>query len=74
MSNLEDTPLWMVFAEKANDEQRQMVRKLVKRASDRLDFVRDTFPTYTLHNRTHALNVVELIGKLLGDELQKRSR
>ncbi len=48
-----------------------MVRKLAKRAADRLDLVRDTFPTYTLHNRTHSKNVVELMGELLGPTLGK---
>lgn len=66
MLELEQTKLWQSFAQKANDEQRQMVRSLVGKAATRLDLVRDTFPTYTLHNHLHALNVVRLMDALLG--------
>src|ERR1044072_1128942 len=48
-----------------------MVRGLTRRAADRLDLVRDTFPTYTLHNRVPAFNVIELMGQLLGPEVEK---
>jgi len=65
ITTLESTLLWKAFAARANDEQRQMVRELVQKASDRLDLVRDTFPTYTLHNYIHSLNVVERMGDLL---------
>ena len=65
ITTLESTLLWKAFAAKANDEQRQMVRELVQKASDRLDLVRDTFPTYTLHNYIHSLNVIERMGDLL---------
>ncbi|HLL70442.1 MAG TPA: hypothetical protein VK363_03360 [Pyrinomonadaceae bacterium] len=71
MIDLESTKLWKAFHEKASDAQREMVRKLAKRAADRLDLVRDTFPTYTLHNRTHAFNVIERMGDLLGHSLEK---
>ena len=66
--NLKNTRLWEVFEKKTKDkpEQQGMVKKLVQRASDRLSQVQDTFPTYTLHNYTHALNVVNLMGDLLG--------
>ena len=71
MTELANTRLWKAFSEKANDAQREMVRKLASRAADRLDLVRDTFPTYTLHNRTHAINVVERMADLLGPDLDK---
>ncbi|MBV8055461.1 MAG: hypothetical protein JO071_09510, partial [Deltaproteobacteria bacterium] len=71
MDEFENTTLWKDFASKATDEQRQMVRQLVKRASQRLELIRDTFPTYTLHNNIHAHNVITLMGHLLGPELRK---
>ncbi len=73
ITSLENTPLWKAFAAEANDEQRHMVRDLVQKASDRLDLVRDTFPTYTLHNYIHALNVVNLMGDLLGSSVENIS-
>nr|VFK11497.1 MAG: hypothetical protein BECKLPF1236A_GA0070988_100568 [Candidatus Kentron sp. LPFa]VFK27667.1 MAG: hypothetical protein BECKLPF1236C_GA0070990_100508 [Candidatus Kentron sp. LPFa] len=41
-------------------------------AKGRLLQIRDTFPTYTLHDREHADNVVRLMGELLGrDGIEK---
>lgn len=71
MNELETTALWQAFSAAASDEQRAMVRQRVAQAADRLDLVRDTFPTYTLHNRTHGLNLVRLMGDLLDAELVK---
>lgn len=73
MGELESLPLWKQFQKEASDEQRAMVRELVKRASNLLDLVRDTFPTYTLHNRIHSENVVRLMGELLGNDIDKLS-
>lgn len=73
MSELEQTELWKAFSAKADDGQRQMVRELVIRTSARLDLVRDTFPTYTLHNHMHSLNLVRLMDKLLGPDVQQIS-
>ncbi|HWW76955.1 MAG TPA: hypothetical protein VNZ44_16260, partial [Pyrinomonadaceae bacterium] len=73
MTELENTKLWKAFEARANVDQNKMVRDLAKRAADRLDLIRDTFPTYTLHNRVHALNVVELMGRLLGPDIEKVS-
>jgi hypothetical protein len=71
MTQLESTPLWKVFASKASDEQRVVVRRSTQEAADLLDRVIETFPTYTLHNRVHAINVVELMGNLLGDWIER---
>ncbi|MFC1713153.1 hypothetical protein ACFL6S_05765 [Candidatus Poribacteria bacterium] len=68
---LEKLPLWKRFAKEADDDQRTMVRGLVKHASNLLTLVRDTFPTYTLHNHIHSENVVRLMGELLGDDIEK---
>jgi HD-GYP domain-containing protein (c-di-GMP phosphodiesterase class II) len=69
-NNLENLGLWKIFEKKANDKQRQIVRDLTNHSINLLDLIRDTFPTYTLHNHVHAENVVELMGKLLGDEIK----
>ena len=48
-----------------------MVEALVEKASQHLDRIIETFPTYTLHNRDHSLNVLRLMGKLLGPDVEK---
>lgn len=73
MGELKDTELWKAFESKANHKQISMVQDLTGRAADRLELVRDTFPTYTLHNHVHALNVVRLMGELLGPDVEKVS-
>jgi hypothetical protein len=69
MHAYEDTLLWKRFIEKANDHQRAEVRSCIKKAVDKLILVRDTFPTYTLHNEQHSLNIINLMGELLGDRI-----
>jgi len=73
MSTYQDTPLWKKFYEKANDEQRLNIGNFLKRAGERLMLVRDTFPTYTLHNELHASNVINHICDLLGQNIDKLS-
>jgi hypothetical protein len=69
MKELKETPLWTAFAGKADDGQRAMVTKLAGDAADKLSQVVQTFPTYTLHDRVHSLNVVRLMGDLLGSRV-----
>ncbi len=71
--DLENTNLWKAFAKKADDKQRVMVKDVCNHAASLLDLIRDTFPTYTLHNRIHAINVIGLMGRLLNDHLQDLS-
>jgi hypothetical protein len=73
--DLDNTPLWQAFRHKAGDKLRQivMVGELAERTANRLDLVRDTFPTYTLHNRTHARNVICRMGDLLGPAIERLS-
>ena len=70
---LQETNLWKLFEKKANNNKEQivLVEKFVKKATERLILVRDTFPTYTLHNELHSLNVVKSMSDLLGDEIEK---
>ncbi len=70
MFKVEQLPLWDVL-KKADDVQRANVRKLIQDAAVILDRFIETFPTYTLHNSTHAKNVVKLMAELLGDRVKK---
>jgi len=68
---IEESDLWKVFIGKANREQRSFVKGLVDYAAPILDRVRETFPTYTLHNSTHSLNVIDLMATLLGRRIDQ---
>jgi len=46
-----------------------MIDKHINHASNILELVRDTFPTYTLHNKLHCRNVIEKIEMILGDKI-----
>jgi len=72
MFKVEQLPLWDVL-KTVDDAQRAKVRKLIEDASAILDRVIETFPTYTLHNSTHAENVVKLMADLLGDRVKDLS-
>jgi hypothetical protein len=61
--------LWAVLEQKGDDSQRALVKSLARDAGAILDRVIETFPTYTLHNSTHARNVAELMAELLGPTL-----
>jgi hypothetical protein len=70
-SEVERLDLWKVLVDKGTDEQRAVIKKLADEASALLDRVIETFPTYTLHNTTHAHNVARLMGELLGPSLKE---
>lgn len=46
-----------------------MIDRHINHASNLLELVRDTFPTYTLHNEIHCKNVLEKIEMVLGDKI-----
>lgn len=73
MKDIKDTTLWKTFASKADEKQQAVVAEFIRKAADRLMLVRDTFPTYTLHNESHSLNLIGLIEKLLGSKLENAS-
>ena len=70
-ADLEATAIWRVFDGKADKLARVRVESLIESASGILDRIVETFPTYTLHNRIHAINVVRRMGDLLGDAAQE---
>jgi len=70
---LETSRIWSEFEKKADADQIHMVGNLVKHAMPMLDLVRDTFPTYTLHNHLHAENVLQLMDNLVGEQVTQIS-
>lgn len=74
MSNnlhLEEQLLWIIFAKKVEGEPEKlsMVLMLIQSAKELLLSIRDTFPTYTKHDETHSINVIRLMGELLGSRI-----
>jgi hypothetical protein len=68
-ADIERLELWKVLQSKGTDPQRSTVAALLKDATALLDHVIETFPTYTLHNRVHSINVAERMADLLGPTL-----
>lgn len=64
LAALKELTLWKHFVSVASPEQQTTVKKLLDHADALLSRVVETFPTYTLHDRTHAINVANLMGKL----------
>src|SRR6476660_2198322 len=69
---VEDNLLWSVLRTKAPRHEEQ-VRTLVEHAAGLLLAVRDTFPTYTLHDERHAENLVRIMGDLLRPGIEELS-
>lgn len=67
------TAIWKHFDEKAENESKVMVENLVKYCAPILDRIIETFPTYTLHNNQHQLNILSLYSELLGPRLKDLS-
>ncbi|HEV2783793.1 MAG TPA: HD domain-containing protein [Actinophytocola sp.] len=55
----------------ANPRDAANIAWLVDHAAAKLILVRDTFPDYTLHDRQHSENVVTLMERLLGPDIEK---
>ena len=72
-SDVTTLKLWKVLVLEGDDAQRKLVESLANHAGAILDRVIETFPTYTLHNSTHAWNVAELMAELLGPRLDDLS-
>ncbi|MCM4081294.1 HD domain-containing protein [Paractinoplanes hotanensis] len=64
-------PLGEVLAAEPSRENQANVGKLADRAEDLLKLVRETFPTYTLHDEQHAENVIALMGKLAAPRIDQ---
>lgn len=64
------TEIWKCFFNKADEEKRVLVKKMIDHAHSLLDRYSKAFPTYTLHNGQHQLNVLNLYADLLGEKVQ----
>jgi hypothetical protein len=72
-NELESTELWRQFNASSHDQQRATVRALIAHAAPLLSRVPDSFPTYTLHDERHALNIIKLVSQLLHNDLERAS-
>ncbi len=71
---LEDTKLWMALQEKDQQGMSALVGALpdlCEEAASRMKMVPVDFPLYTLHDETHLLRVVEIMGLILGDTIEQ---
>lgn len=70
--NLEDfrkLPVWQNMVAKSDAEELALVERHISYVLPLMEHYVDGFPTYTLHNRVHIYNVVNIMGKLLGDRV-----
>lgn len=70
---LEDTLLWKSYCEKISKDRERIVwvENVYNTAVVYLRDVRQKFKNYTLHDETHVLNVLDAMGGLLGDCVEK---
>lgn len=73
MQSVRPLKLWERFGSVASAEQQAGVEKLLGEADAILGRIVETFPTYTLHDRTHAVNVAELMGAVVEPYLDRLS-
>lgn len=69
---IKETRLWGVLVDKAQNVSNAaailcQVEALCGKALPLLNRFADTFPTYTLHNETHVMNVLSIMADLLGE-------
>lgn len=82
-----DEKLWKCLEEKVHQEDTLLpadqrigdtylsdIRKICDFAILRAKTIRDTFPMYTLHDETHIINVLRIMGNLLGSGIDTLSR
>lgn len=72
---LENTELWKIYEKKISTdiERSNWIKKVYKTSVVYLNDVRQNFINYTLHDGTHVLNVLDAMGGLLGDYIEKLS-
>lgn len=70
---LETTILWKTYEKKTlpNTQRIIWIKEVYKTAVMYLKDVRQVFKNYTLHDETHILNVLDAMGGLLGDYIDK---
>lgn len=68
---LEDTAIWETYVTKlpADSFRSSWVRQIYDASVMYLADVRRSFPNYTLHDKTHVLNVLDAMAGILGDQI-----
>ncbi len=73
MDRLQECKIYKLLIENLKRKNRfdiiSNIQNLIKNATDKLKLVRDTFPTYTLHDSEHCYNVLSKIELFISDEL-----
>ena len=71
--SLEETVLWKVYQEKIVSESTRAswVKEFCAAAVKYMMDVRHTFQNYTLHDRTHIINVLDAMGGVLGNQVSQ---
>ncbi|MES0489392.1 MAG: hypothetical protein ABUK01_05325 [Leptospirales bacterium] len=67
------TNIWKHFEKVAGTTEIELVKNLISHCVPILERIIETFPTYTLHNGQHQLNILNLYADLLGSKLKKLS-
>lgn len=71
---LTETKLWKAYIRKKHDTRRSnWVEDVYNAAADWLTHVPVEFKNYTLHDGRHILNVIDLMGEILGDQIKNLS-
>ena len=65
------TKIWKHFESIVSHENATLVETLTSDAIGILDKIIETFPTYTLHNGQHQLNILNIYEKILGKRLKE---
>lgn len=73
IESISKNKLWIHFEENANDELRYKVKQLVIYAATKLSAIRETFPSYTIHDGQHQYNMMNIVELLLGERVKDLS-
>ena len=70
---LDKTALWKSYQDKIppGSTRGDWVKEVCEAAAKYMLDVRRTFQNYTLHDETHIINVLDAMGGLLGDQVDK---
>ena len=69
LSDFKKLPLWQQMAEKVGNQELVLVENHVSYILPEMERYVDTFLLYTLHNRAHILNIIRIMGEILGDRV-----
>lgn len=73
MNNYTESKIWYKLEHECkNYRELASIQKECERAIELMKTVRDTFPTYTLHDERHICNIISIMEQILGDaEIEK---